>query len=61
MAAKKEHYVNNKEFLEAMKAYRKSVNKAKKENKDKPLVTNYIGSCFLKIANHLSYPITTCV
>jgi len=55
MAAKKEHYVNNKEFLEAMKAYRKSVNKAKKEKKEKPLVTNYIGSCFLKIANHLSY------
>jgi len=55
MAAKKEHYVNNKEFLEAMKAYRKSVNKAKREKKEKPLVTNYIGSCFLKIANHLSY------
>ena len=55
MAAKKEHYVNNKEFLEAMKAYRKSVNKAKKEKKEKPPVTNYIGSCFLKIANHLSY------
>ena len=55
MAAKKEHYVNNKDFLEAMKAYRKSVNKAKKEKKEKPLVTNYIGSCFLKIANHLSY------
>ena len=55
MAAKKEHYVNNKEFLEAMKAYRKSVNKAKREKKEKPTVTNYIGSCFLKIANHLSY------
>jgi len=55
MAAKKEHYVNNKDFLEAMKAYRKSVNKAIREKKDKPLVTNYIGSCFLKIANHLSY------
>ena len=55
MAAKKEHYVNNKEFLEAMKAYRKSVNKAKKEKKEKPPVSNYIGSCFLKIANHLSY------
>ena len=55
MAAKKEHYVNNKEFLEAMKAYKKSVNKAKREKKEKPLVTNYIGSCFLKIANHLSY------
>ena len=55
MAAKKEHYVNNKDFLEAMKAYRKGVNKAIKEKKDKPPVTNYIGSCFLKIANHLSY------
>ena len=55
MAAKKEHYVNNKDFLEAMKAYRKSVNKSKREKKEKPPVTNYIGSCFLKIANHLSY------
>lgn len=52
---KKEHYVNNKEFLEAMKVYRKSVNKAKREKKPKPPVTDYIGSCFLKIANHLSY------
>ena len=31
--AKKEHYVNNKEFLEAMKAYKKLVNKAKREKK----------------------------
>ena len=53
--AKKEHYVNNKEFLEAMKAYKKSVNKAKREKKEKPPVTDYIGSCFLKLANHLSY------
>jgi hypothetical protein len=52
---KKEHYVNNKEFLEAMKLYRKSVNKAKKDKKPKPPVTDYIGGCFLKIANHLSY------
>ena len=53
--AKKEHYVNNKEFLEAMKAYKKLVNKAKREKKEKPPVTDYIGKCFLKIANHLSY------
>ena len=52
---KSEHYVNNKEFLEAMKLYRKSVNKAKREKRPKPPVTDYIGSCFLKIANHLSY------
>ena len=55
MAAKKEHYVNNKEFLEAMKAYKKLVNKAKREKQPKPPVTDYIGKCFLKIANHLSY------
>jgi len=55
MAAKKEHYVNNKDFLEAMTAYKKEVNKSKKQKKDKPLVSNYIGSCFLKIANHLSF------
>ena len=55
MAAKKEHYVNNKEFLAAMTAYRKGVRKAEREKKDKPPVTDYIGTCFLKIANHLSY------
>jgi len=44
MAARKEHYVNNKEFLEAMKAYKKEVNKAKKEKREKPPVTDYIGS-----------------
>ena len=52
---KKEHYVNNKDFLAAMTEYRNLCNKAKKYKKDKPLVTDYIGECFLKIANHLSY------
>ena len=52
---KKEHYVNNKEFLEAMIKYRKSVRKAKREKRTKPPVGDYLGSCFLKIANHLSY------
>ena len=52
---KKEHYVNNKEFLAAMVEYTKGVNKAKRKKLEKPPVTDYIGSCFLKIANHLSY------
>ena len=43
---KKEHYVNNKEFLAAMVEYRKSVNRAKRYKKPKPPVTDYIGSCF---------------
>ena len=52
---KKEHYVNNKEFLAAMVEYKKGVNKAERKKTEKPLVTDYIGGCFLKIANHLSY------
>jgi len=52
---KKEHYVNNKEFLAAMVEYRKLCNEAEESGEAKPPVTNYIGECFLKIANHLSY------
>ena len=52
---KKEHYVNNAEFLEAMKVYKKRCREAEKAGKPKPPVDNYLGSCFLKIANHLSY------
>tara|TARA_Y100000389_G_scaffold199545_1_gene238137 strand:- start:9905 stop:10447 length:543 start_codon:yes stop_codon:yes gene_type:complete len=52
---KKEHYVNNKEFLAAMVEYRKLCSEAEESGEAKPPVTNYIGECFLKIANHLSY------
>ncbi len=53
--AKKEHYVNNKEFLEAMIEYKAKCKKAAARGRKNPPVTNYIGECFLKIANHLSY------
>jgi hypothetical protein len=49
------HYVNNKEFLAAMVEYREKVLAAKAEGKQKPRVPNYIGECFVKIANHLAY------
>lgn len=52
---KSEHYVNNKEFLAAMVEYKKIVNKAKRNKLKNPPVPDYIGECFLKIANHLSY------
>jgi len=54
-AKEKPHYVDNKKFLEAMIEHRDKCEKAEKQNKKKPEVTNYIGECFLKIANHLSY------
>ena len=52
---KSEHYVHNKEFLQAMIEYKDKCEKAQKRGRKNPPVTNYIGSCFLKIANHLSY------
>ena len=52
---KSEHYVNNKELLEALIVYRGKVAHAKENDLPKPRITNYLGSCFLKIATHLSY------
>ena len=65
----KQHYVDNQEFLAAIVEYKRKVRVAAlKENPDitpeelkkwsspnKPRVGNYLGSCFLKIATHLSY------
>ena len=53
--ARSEHYVNNKEFLAAIVAYKQSIKDAEALGKDKPRITNYLGECFLKIATHLSY------
>ena len=50
-----EHYVNNKEFLAAIVAYKLDILEAEKLGKPKPRITNYLGECFLKIATHLSY------
>ena len=51
----KEHYVNNKEFSHAVVDYVNSVNEARAKDKTEPKITNYIGSCFLKIAEGLSH------
>ena len=52
---KTEHYVNNKDLLEALIVYREKVAHAKENDLPKPRITNYLGDCFLKIATHLSY------
>ena len=66
---KSEHYVNNKELLEALIIYRGKVERnffeingreptredRSKHWKGKPPIPNYLGECFLKIATHLSY------
>tara|TARA_B100002019_G_scaffold47570_1_gene40214 strand:- start:23673 stop:24143 length:471 start_codon:yes stop_codon:yes gene_type:complete len=50
-----EHYVNNKEFLAAIIAYKAEIADAEALGQPKPRITNYLGECFLKIATHLSY------
>ena len=52
---KSEHYVNNKDFYQALVDYNKKIEEAKAQNLPKPRITNYIGDCFLRIANHLAY------
>ncbi len=56
MASKrKQHYVDNKKFLEEITKYRQEVDSAKLNDKEKPRITHYLAECFLKIATHLSY------
>ena len=50
-----EHYVNNKEFLAALIRYKEDKEIALLQDKEKPVIPRYIGECFLKIANHLSF------
>ena len=52
---KSEHYVNNKEFLNALIKYQEDIEIARLQDKPKPVIPRYIGECFLKIANHLSF------
>ena len=49
------HYVNNKEFSQAVVDYCTVLNQAKKDNKSLPVVPNYLAECFLKIAEGLSH------
>ena len=56
MSKKKQaHYVDNAKFLQAMKDWKEACKDAEEMGEEAPPVTNYIGECFLKIANGLSY------
>jgi hypothetical protein len=51
----KPHYVNNKEFSLSVVDYVKKVETAKENCTAIPVVTDYIATCFLKIAEGLSH------
>ena len=55
MARKKQHYVNNERFLEVMSDYREKYLQAKDNDTELPIIPDYAGECFLKIAERLSH------
>ena len=52
---KKVHYVDNKKFLAAIVERKELLKEAEEAGESKPQISNYLGECILKIANHLSY------
>ena len=48
------NYINNSDFLEALIKYKQETKEADKLGIEHPPIPNYIGECFLKIAEHLS-------
>jgi len=49
------HYVNNQEFSQAVVSYVGTVKEAKETGKAIPVVTDYVATCFLRIAENLSH------
>ena len=52
---KKVHYVDNKKFLAAIIERKELMAESEAAGDGPPQITNYLGECILKIANHLSY------
>ena len=53
--SKNVHYVNNQEFSQAVVNYVGTVKGAKDTGKPIPVVTDYVATCFLRIAENLSH------
>ena len=51
----KAHYVDNALFLEAMIEYKKQWQTSKDNDEELPIISEYLGSVFLKIAQRLSF------
>ena len=51
----KAHYVDNAKFLEEMIEYKKMYHISKSNDEELPIISEYLGSVFLKIAQRLSF------
>ena len=52
---KKQHYVDNKLFFAEMQKWKDEIAEQEEVDDLPPMVTEYMGECFYKIATHLSY------
>ena len=52
---KKVHYVDNKQFFAEMEKWKTEIDEQEEVDDLPPMVTEYMGECFYKIATHLSY------
>ena len=55
MEQKKQHYVDNKLFFVEMQKWKAEIDESDEVDDLPPMVTEYMGDCFQKIATHLSY------
>lgn len=52
---KADHYVDNEKFFKEISVWKTEVIEADEVGDTRPPVTEYIGECFMKIAEHLSF------
>jgi DNA-directed RNA polymerase specialized sigma subunit len=49
------HYVDNEKFLKEMIIYKRGFDEAKEKGELSPMISEYLGECFMKIAQRLSF------
>ena len=49
------HYIDNEKFLKEMIIYKRGFDEAKSRDELPPMISEYLGECFMKIAQRLSF------
>lgn len=55
MKKERTHYIDNVKFFEELKKHKKEVQKSIRLGVDPPQLSEYIGECFIKIANNMAF------
>lgn len=55
MKKERTHYIDNERFLQELKKHGVSVRRAKRLKQEPPMLSEYIGECFIKIATNMAY------